>query len=426
MTIKFKTGALSGKTFSLGPGEYMFIGTGENCAIKITDDPTVDATHAAIYFEPSGRILFKDMGSKAGTFLNGKKLSKQVVLKPGQRVTIGRVSTFQSSWWNALQATKMTRFTGLAPRDVVAAPTPESDSRAFKLRLFSIAVAIIFIFVGGQLLWNLLSNQEKYNQVVEFDEGDSNSATKNQATTSVKSEFSLGRLFSAKAFTNKQKKPPRSRIEITPQMQFIWDEIVAISRRFGDPPPSAMDPGFVREVERHIQKFLKHDQHQILLERMAEYRPTIEATLRKNGLPIELGYIVWVESNYKVDAKSPVGAAGLWQFMPETAQEYGLKVSAKVDDRYDLQKSTQAAAQYFTSLLRMFGTERYLLAIASYNTGQNRVKRKQIATTVHKEHTSDFWQLRYSLPKETAEYVPKFIAAAIIARNPQRYKPNAH
>ena len=107
--------------------------------------------------------------------------------------------------------------------------------------------------------------------------------------------------------------------------------------------------------------------------------------------------------------------------MPETGTEYGLKVGGPQDERKDPDKATVAAADYFISLLRMFGTERYLLAIASYNSGQNRIKRFQIASTVHKEHSSDFWQIRFALPKETAEYVPKVIAAIIIGRNPARY-----
>jgi membrane-bound lytic murein transglycosylase D len=149
--------------------------------------------------------------------------------------------------------------------------------------------------------------------------------------------------------------------------------------------------------------------------------PEIEKGLIVKGLPVELGFIVWVESNFQRDALSPVGAFGPWQFMPETAREYKLTVSSKLDERKDLARSTVAAADYFTDLLRMFGTERYLLAVASYNTGQNRVKRLQIAATVNKERSSDFWHLRSMLPKETAEYVPKFMAAVIIGRNPERW-----
>jgi membrane-bound lytic murein transglycosylase D len=182
-----------------------------------------------------------------------------------------------------------------------------------------------------------------------------------------------------------------------------------------------MDPRFVREVERHLKNFTRGGYHKQLLERKDLMWPQIERVLIDKGLPVELGFIVWVESNFQPDAISPVGAFGPWQFMPETAKEYNLRVSRTNDERRDLSKSTAAAADYFTDLLRMFGTERYLLAVASYNTGQNRVKRLQIAATVNKERSSDFWQIRYMLPKETAEYVPKFMAAVIIGRNPKRW-----
>lgn len=426
VTLKFKTGPLAGKSFSLGPGEYFFIGSAENCAIRIQDDPTIEPTHAAIYYEPTGKILFKDMGSKSGTFVNGKRITKSIQLKPGKRVSIGQFSTFQSSWWNALQATRLTRFSGLM-RGNAQAPSEK------KVPYGLISMVVIILSVVGtlsKLYWDKLEREDRVDQEVVFDDQDPQQNDNSKDLTSPKSKFStpISRNDTSRKLsksTNKRVSKPR--IELTPERQFIWDEIVSISRRFGDPPPSAMDPGFVLEVERHLNRFTKNNHHQTLLNRKAEFQPLFDKVLREKGLPTELGYIVWVESNYKVDAKSPVGAAGLWQFMPETGAEYGLKnIKSRNDERHDPKKSTEAAADYFTSLLRMFGTERYLLAIASYNTGQNRVKRKQIASTVHKEHTSDFWQLRFSLPQETAEYVPKVIAAMIIGRNPQRYKPVSH
>lgn len=414
-TLKFKTGSLAGKSFSLGPGEYFFIGSGESCAVRITDDPTVEASHAAVFYDPAGKILFKDMGTKFGTFVNGKRITKSVALRAGDRVTVGQFSTFQNSWWNALQATRLTRFSNvrLHQSDDGAERTM---NRSFVAKVL---VALLVFLVGAGFLMEFKQREDVYI-VFDDDQEDGGSLAQKQTRRSKDLGIFSGAL-SSKIFKEQPKKPARNRIEITPERQFIWDEIVAISRRFGDPPPTAMDPGFVREVERHIDRFTKHNAHQILLSRKAEYAPMIEKALIEKGLPPELGYIVWVESNYKLDAKSPVGALGLWQFMPETGAEYGLKIGGSKDERMDPEKSTAAAAGYFTSLLRMFGTERYLLAIASYNTGQNRVKRYQIASTVHKEHTSDFWQIRFALPKETAEYVPKVIAAMIIGRNPSRY-----
>ncbi|MEY2987267.1 MAG: hypothetical protein RJB13_788, partial [Pseudomonadota bacterium] len=141
------------------------------------------------------------------------------------------------------------------------------------------------------------------------------------------------------------------------------------------------------------------------------------------GLPADLGYLVWIESAFNIEAKSVVGALGLWQFMPATARDFGLQVSAadNIDERLDPVKSSKAAAQYLSLLLKQFGTDRYLLAIASYNAGQNKIKRKAIAAQIRRAPKPDFWALRDLLPSETLDYVPKFLAATIINRNPERW-----
>lgn len=416
-TLKFKTGPSAGQSHSVGPGEYFFIGAGENCVIRIKDDPTVSETHACIYHDPAGFIRFKDMGSQFGTFKNGKKISGAVVLKPGDRITLGQISTFQSAWWNALQMTRLTRFSVL-PQGLVAS-RPEGSMASWAANKGAlIGFCLTFLLVSTVIFKNDLKAVVRQRDLIAHN-GPVEAAVRSQREPGDLGIFS-GAL-SARLFSSKPKKAAKARVEITPERRFIWDEIVAISRRFGDPPPTAMDPRFVREVERHLKNFTRGGYHKQLLERKHSMWPEIEKGLAQKGLPVELGFIVWVESNFDRDALSPVGALGPWQFMPETAREYKLIVSRKLDERKDTAKSTHAAADYFIDLLRMFGTERYLLAVASYNTGQNRVKRLQIAATVNKERTSDFWHLRSMLPKETADYVPKFMAAVIIGRNPERW-----
>lgn len=415
-SIKFKTGPCSGQAFSIGPGEYLFIGSGDNCAIKVKDDPSVSPTHACIYHDPSGVIRFKDMGSQFGTFKNGKKLVGPVVLRAGDRITLGHISTFQSSWWNALQVTNLTRFT-IFPNQFAHAERSRFSSG--KGILLGVVVSLALALMAGAAFFG-----DYTHAIARWSGSGKEEPSGDNRVSSRPSQGDMGIFsgkLSARLFSTKPKRVAKSRVEMTPERKFIWDEIVAISRRFGDPPPTAMDPRFVREVERHLRNFTRGGYHKQLLERKDSMWPQIERVLAEKGLPVELGFIVWVESNFQSEAVSPVGAFGPWQFMPETAREYNLKVSGTIDERRDLSKSTAAAADYFTDLLRMFGTERYLLAVASYNTGQNRVKRLQIAATVNKERSSDFWQIRYMLPKETAEYVPKFMAAVIIGRNPKRW-----
>lgn len=152
------------------------------------------------------------------------------------------------------------------------------------------------------------------------------------------------------------------------------------------------------------------------LSRSSRYSPIMKEILRKEGLPEDLIYIALIESGFSSTAHSHASAVGYWQFIRGTGRRYGLKINSYVDERRDFVKSTEAAAQYFKGLYNLFGA--WYLAIASYNVGENRVK-----GLVMKYHTRDFWQLarENKLPSETINYVPKFLAARLIAKEPEKY-----
>jgi LysM repeat protein len=152
------------------------------------------------------------------------------------------------------------------------------------------------------------------------------------------------------------------------------------------------------------------------LERAKRYVPTIRAILKKNGLPEDLVYLAMIESGFNMKAYSPAKARGPWQFIHETGARYGLKVDFWVDERCDLEKSTAAAGRYLKELFDRFGC--WYLAAAGYNAGEHRVER-----AIERHDTKDFWKLREykTLPKETQEYVPQLIAAALIAKDPEKY-----
>jgi LysM repeat protein len=152
------------------------------------------------------------------------------------------------------------------------------------------------------------------------------------------------------------------------------------------------------------------------LQRAKRYVPTIRAILKKNGLPEDLVYLAMIESGFKMKAYSPAKARGPWQFIHETGARYGLKVDFWVDERCDLEKSTVAAGRYLKELFDRFGC--WYLAEAGYNAGEHRVER-----AIERHDTKDFWKLREykTLPKETQEYVPQLIAAALIAKDPEKY-----
>lgn len=172
-------------------------------------------------------------------------------------------------------------------------------------------------------------------------------------------------------------------------------------------------------VDKWVQYFQGRGRERMTtyLERSGRYLPMMKNVLRENGLPEELVYIALIESGFSPRAHSKANAVGYWQFIRETGRRYGLKVDTFIDERRDPVLATRAAVEYFKTLYNMFGS--WHLAMASYNCGEGRVKR-----AVNKHKTKNFWELiakRRALPTESKHYVPKFIAAAKIASNPEKY-----
>lgn len=133
------------------------------------------------------------------------------------------------------------------------------------------------------------------------------------------------------------------------------------------------------------------------------YFPIFEETFRRYSLPLELKYLAVVESMLKPTAASRAGALGLWQFMFRTARSYGLVINSYIDERLDVEKSTDAAARYLLSLYEMLGD--WPLAISAYNCGAGNVN-KAIRRAGGKR---DFWSVYPYLPRETRSYMPAFV-----------------
>jgi membrane-bound lytic murein transglycosylase D len=147
--------------------------------------------------------------------------------------------------------------------------------------------------------------------------------------------------------------------------------------------------------------------------RSGAWVPYLKDRLREEGLPEDLVYLALIESGFSTQAVSRVGAVGPWQFMPYTGREYGLRIDRWVDERRDYERATDAAIAYLSDLHAMFGS--WYLAAAGYNGGQGRVGRSMV-----RDNTINFWELT-GIHEETQNYVPKLIAATIIAKEPEEY-----
>ena len=133
------------------------------------------------------------------------------------------------------------------------------------------------------------------------------------------------------------------------------------------------------------------------------YLKTIDKVFTQYQIPLELKYLAIIESKLKTNARSGVGAVGVWQFMPGTAKTLGLKITSKYDERQHIWKSTVAAAKYLTDLYGYF--EDWLLVIAAYNSGP-----APVLNAIKKSGSRSFWKLQYFLPRETRLHVKRFIA----------------
>ena len=171
-------------------------------------------------------------------------------------------------------------------------------------------------------------------------------------------------------------------------------------------------------VESHIDYFNVRirDKFELWLSRSGRYLPLMKEIFKKNNLPEDLVFVSLIESGFNPYAYSRSAAVGPWQFMKGTGRRYGLRINEWIDERRDPVKSTAAAANYLKDLYAMFNS--WPLALASYNAGEGRVGR-----AMAKSKAGDFWDLRSTryLRPETRNYVPKFMAATIIAKNPEKY-----
>lgn len=172
---------------------------------------------------------------------------------------------------------------------------------------------------------------------------------------------------------------------------------------------SPVSPVFDADVEAYLVRYLTYGSKDTeeMLGRAAAMYPVIEHYLEMHGLPEQLKYLPMIESSFVSHAVSTGGAAGLWQFTPNTARHFGLSIDQYIDERKDPYKSTEAAIKYLKRLFTRFGS--WELALAAYNCGPTRLSR-----TITAYGSNDFWKIKEGLPKETQRYVARYLAACYI------------
>jgi membrane-bound lytic murein transglycosylase MltF len=183
---------------------------------------------------------------------------------------------------------------------------------------------------------------------------------------------------------------------------------------------------FVERVNVHIDHYQGADRRnmQRALQDAQGQIATMQLILEQERLPPDFAYVPLVESALSAREISAGGAAGLWQFTPDTARAYGLRVDGMVDERKDLKKSTRAACSFLRKLILDFGSgSSVMLALAAYNLGPTKVKQAVVNSVEDPIKQRNFWYLYRirALPPETREYVPKVFAAIIIGRNPEHF-----
>jgi len=171
-------------------------------------------------------------------------------------------------------------------------------------------------------------------------------------------------------------------------------------------------------VEGHLEYFQTtiRERFAMWLQRSKQYLPVMKEIFKQHDLPEDLVFVALIESGFNPYAYSRSKAVGPWQFITGTGRRYGLKINEWIDERRDPIKSTEAAARYLKDLYVQFGS--WPLALASYNAGEGKVAR-----AIARTRSDDFWKIKQTrhLRPETRNYVPKFMAATIIAKNPEKY-----
>ena len=264
--------------------------------------------------------------------------------------------------------------------------------------------------------------EEAYDIITEYEDDENNVQSQEYITIKDKILKNWGEILQKEGFEINV-----TSTDIQQQETTILQEILNAERE-NDTVPVATPPAnstmapipqiINTRVSKWIERFKSGDQHkyfEVWIERSGTYLPMIFEILRKEGLPDEIAYLAMIESGFNPAVSSSARAVGMWQFISATGKNNGLKIDNYIDERRDPVKSTRAAVKHLKDLY-YYWNEDWFLALSAYNVSEKRLK-----SAIKQYKTNDFWQLKWPLPLQTREYIPKFLAAVEIMKDPAKY-----
>jgi membrane-bound lytic murein transglycosylase D len=441
--------------------ETVRVGRGTDCTIRI-DDEGVSRVHTELY-RAGARWCARDLGSSNGTYLDGVRIEDAPLPARGTL----RLGIDGPRLELSYAAPAVVQPAGApTPRSIeeVAAhyfdpnsKAPAGDRTMWVRRAYSTvqkkqkrkygsiiagAVALLFVAVGIGIYQYVqlqrtrgLAEQVFYNmKTIELQLADLETQVQQTADAAQLGEVQQGRAKLAEMSTQYDALLEELGV-LNADMPAEDRLILRMAREFGE-CEIAMPPDFVKEVKRHIEVWRADERLAKALRRAHEQNlpPVIAKAMAERHIPPQFFYVALQESDFKPQAVGPTTrfgiAKGIWQLMPETAIQYGLRTGPLLDvakfdpadQRFDTAAATQAAARYLGDLYRDEAQASGLLVLASYNWGTTRV-RKRILAMKENPRDRNFWRLlaQTDMPKETRDYVLKIFAAAVIGEDPKLF-----
>jgi soluble lytic murein transglycosylase-like protein len=457
--LVWKSGPQAG-TRRMIRGDVTRIGRGPDNDVVIDEMTTISAHHVEIRNE-NGAYKIRDLNSTNGTFVNGERIG-EALLRPSSSIQLGSagpefafvldnaqlVDLDQTADGSALPAlepaavpiarpheellsdavtrARKARRTGVGDQTIrimreMLIAAMRRTHRGFKVAILMLVAALAASTTFG--LWKI-ERLKKEKRDIDSEIANIEARFRQNVLSENQTDLLADRLDRYEDQARALQTSPLYRFQLPQPEDPVERSIRTLMAEFGAETYS-VPPEFLEQVKRFIEHYQGPDRPHIIaaLGGSRQDVATMRRILGEAHLPPDLAYMAVVESAVTNGQKSEAGAAGMWQLTAPTAKAYGLTVDRVLDERLDVRKSTVAACKVLRELILDFGTgSSVMLALAAYNSGSTKVK-QGIRKVVDPIKQRNFWYLYrvHALPTETREYVPKVIAAMIIARDPRQF-----